>query len=267
MQPQPGYFPAQPSAMALRLPPVNYGDGSRGGEVLPMSSRAPVDNLCLESELWQGRDCIVDGIWEDRCFDPTRDVRMDPITRESRCPLGTICVTRLHAPDADGRLSIDCEDEDEFYGNFRHLNGGGRGGGAASESDDEGFERHDGRRHGGASPVRGPRRTGLERHERVSQFSEEQIQAMIRQMEGVMRGGASSSSSSSNEVGVQAVDVNDLMEEDQRQSGRDGNDDDDDWSSRDDDSSSSFSQDSDRAEDWLNPWLSKHPKRSLRSSQ
>ena len=118
--------------------------------------------------------------------------------------------------------------------------------------------------------MRGPGRTGLERHERVSQFSEEQIQAMIRQMEGVMRGrdSSSSSSSSSNEVGVQAVDVNDLMEEDQRlQSGRGGNDDDDDWSSRNDDSSSSFSQDSDRAEDWLNPWLSKHPKRSLRRLQ
>ena len=88
--------------------PEGYNDGSRGGEAVPMGSRAPRHNKCSTAQVWMGRICVSQRVLADQCNSVIEDEMGDILEQiESHCPRGYDC-RDLSEPDSNGRLTAHC---------------------------------------------------------------------------------------------------------------------------------------------------------------
>ena len=98
--------------------PKDWPDpGPRGGEALPQIERAPRNCLCRLDELFVGRVCTSDIVFEDNCL----PIAVIGLGRNWRSPTGSCPHDHRCVPtrtDRDGRPRVRCSplDEDDIAG-------------------------------------------------------------------------------------------------------------------------------------------------------
>lgn len=93
--------------------PKDWPDtGLRGGEAMVMLDRAPRNCLCRVDELFQGRFCTSEHVFQDHCMPiGVTDMRRSWRSPTGSCPKKHKCVAEW--PDRDGRSRTRCAPNNE----------------------------------------------------------------------------------------------------------------------------------------------------------